>query len=94
MIPARKAAEIGLVNRLAPAHEVLPAAMEMAEIIASKSAMTLRTGKEAFYRQLEMPVADAYDYASRVMTENMLRADAEEGICAFLEKRPPRWPDA
>ena len=51
-----------------------------------------RTGKEAFYRQIEMPLADAYDYASRVMTENMLKAEAEEGICAFLEKREPKWP--
>jgi enoyl-CoA hydratase/carnithine racemase len=52
----------------------------------------VRTGKEAFYRQIEMPLADAYDYASRVMTENMLNAEAEEGICAFLEKREPQWP--
>jgi enoyl-CoA hydratase/carnithine racemase len=52
----------------------------------------VRTGKEAFYRQIEMPLAEAYDYASRVMTENMLGAEAEEGVCAFLEKRAPKWP--
>ena len=93
-IPAEKAAEIGLVNRVVPPAELIPAALDMARLIASKSPMTLKTGKEAFYRQLEMPVAEAYAYASRVMVENMLRRDAEEGIGAFLEKREPRWPDA
>ena len=52
----------------------------------------VKTGKEAFYRQLEMPLAEAYDYASQVMTENMLDAEADEGIGAFLEKREPKWP--
>ena len=94
LIPANRAAEMGLVNSVVPPEEVMPAAMALATIIASKSPMTLKTGKEAFYRQLEMPVADAYDYATRVMVENMLRADAEEGIGAFLDKRPARWPDA
>ncbi len=93
LIPASKAAEIGLVNRVVASEEVITAAMDMARVIASKSSLTLKTGKEAFYRQLEMGVADAYDYASRVMVENMLRADAEEGIGAFLEKRHPRWPE-
>ena len=51
----------------------------------------MKTGKAAFYRQIEMPLAEAYAYASRVMTENMLARDAEEGICAFIEKREPRW---
>ncbi len=94
MVPAERAAEMGLVNRVAPSDQVLTQAMKMAEIIASKSSMTLRTGKDAFYSQLEMPVAEAYDYAARIMVENMLRGDAEEGIGAFLEKRAPRWPDA
>jgi enoyl-CoA hydratase/carnithine racemase len=53
----------------------------------------VKIGKEAFYRQLEMPLADAYDYASRVMTENMLEAEAREGIDAFVEKRDPKWPE-
>ena len=63
----------------------------MAEIIASKSAHTLKIGKRAFYEQLEMPVPEAYRYASAVMVENMLARDAEEGIGAFIEKRDPVW---
>jgi len=66
--------------------------MALAQKIAAKPRATVRTGKEAFYRQIEMPLAEAYDYASRVMTENMLDAEAEEGVCAFLEKRPAKWP--
>jgi enoyl-CoA hydratase/carnithine racemase len=68
--------------------------MEMARKIASKSSMTLATGKRAFYAQREMRLAQAYDYASNVMVENMLAHDAEEGICAFIEKRAPLWQDA
>ena len=66
--------------------------MALAQKIAAKPRATVKTGKEAFYRQIEMPLAEAYDYAARVMTENMLDAEAEEGICAFLEKREPQWP--
>jgi enoyl-CoA hydratase/carnithine racemase len=66
--------------------------MALAEKIAAKPRATVRTGKEAFYRQLELPLNEAYAYAAQVMTENMLAAEAEEGICAFLEKRPPNWP--
>jgi enoyl-CoA hydratase/carnithine racemase len=91
MISAEKAAAIGLVNRVAPTGDALPAALDMASEIASKSAAILKIGKQAFYRQCELPVAEAYDYASRVMVENMLHRDADEGIGAFLEKRPPRW---
>jgi len=94
MIGAERAAAMGLVNRTVTPGEAVPAAAEMASIIASKSGPIVKIGKEAFYRQLEMPVAEAYAYASRVMTENMLARDAEEGIGAFLEKRPPRWSDA
>lgn len=91
MISAERAAAIGLVNRVAPTDDALPAALDMASEIASKSAAILKIGKQAFYRQLELPVSDAYDYASRVMVENMLHRDAEEGIGAFLEKRAPHW---
>jgi enoyl-CoA hydratase/carnithine racemase len=90
-LPAAKAAEYGLVNRVVPAQRVLPEAMAMAELVASKPKVTVAIGKEAFYRQLEMELADAYDYAAAVMVENMLHAEAKEGIGAFLEKREPDW---
>ncbi|MGH6790874.1 MAG: enoyl-CoA hydratase-related protein, partial [Pseudolabrys sp.] len=61
--------------------------------VASKSSYVLKIGKQAFYRQAEMSLADAYDYAAQVMTENMMARDAEEGICAFIEKRDPKWED-
>jgi len=67
--------------------------MEMARKIASKSSMTLATGKRAFYAQRDMPLAEAYDHASQVMVENMLAPDAEEGIGAFIDKRTPCWQD-
>ena len=62
-----------------------------ASVIASKSPQALRIGKEAFYKQLEMPVAEAYDYAASVMVNSMLTSDAQEGIGAFLGKRTPEW---
>jgi len=68
-------------------------AIKLAKKIAAKSTMTVKIGKEAFYRQLEMPLAEAYKYASDVMVENMLARDAEEGIGAFIEKREPKWED-
>ena len=94
MIPADRAAEIGLVNRAVPSDALCAAVMEMAGKIASKSSMTLATGKRAFYAQREMPLAEAYAYASQVMVDNMLARDAEEGIGAFIEKRAPQWQDA
>ena len=91
MIPAGRAREIGLVNRVVP-DERLEAEVEgLARQIAGKSPRTLAIGKEAFYRQVELGLAEAYDYASRVMTTNMLAADAAEGIDAFLGKRTPVW---
>jgi enoyl-CoA hydratase/carnithine racemase len=93
MIEAQRAAEIGLVNRVVPAGSERAAAIELARQIASKSAYTLKVGKEAFYRQAEMSLTAAYSYASEVMTENMMARDAEEGICAFIEKRKPTWQD-
>jgi enoyl-CoA hydratase/carnithine racemase len=68
-------------------------ALKLAEKIAAKSTLTVKIGKEAFYRQAEMKLADAYDYASAVMVENMLARDAEEGISAFIEKRDAKWQD-
>lgn len=93
MTPAARAAEIGLVNHAVPEGELQAATMEMARKIASKSSMTLATGKRAFYAQREMPMSEAYDYASKVMVDNMLAHDAEEGIGAFIEKRAPQWQD-
>jgi enoyl-CoA hydratase/carnithine racemase len=93
MTSASRAAEIGLVNRTVAPEALWEATMEMARKIASKSSMTLATGKRAFYAQREMALSEAYDYASRVMVENMLAGDAEEGIGAFIEKRLPRWQD-
>ena len=90
-LPADKAADYGLVNRVVPAAQVLAQAMAMAELIAAKPRATVAIGKEAFYRQLEMELTDAYDYAAGVMVENMMHAEAKEGIGAFLEKRSPDW---
>jgi enoyl-CoA hydratase/carnithine racemase len=71
----------------------LAAAHDMARRIAAKSTRIVKIGKEAFYRQIDMPVAEAYRYAAEVMVENMLVADAAEGIGAFLDKRTPEWPE-
>ena len=91
MLPAREAAEYGLVNRVVAPDKVLDEALALAALIASKPPVTVATGKEAFYKQIEMPLAEAYDYAAGVMVENMLHAESEEGIGAFLEKRPADW---
>ena len=91
MISAKDAAEYGLINRVVPDAEVLRAAVGLAGKIAAKSPVTVATGKAAFYAQAEMGLSEAYDYASKVMVENMMARDAEEGISAFLEKRKPKW---
>jgi enoyl-CoA hydratase/carnithine racemase len=93
MFTAEDAARIGLVNRVVAPGEEREEAIKLARKIASKSQHVLKIGKEAFYHQLELPLADAYRYASQVMTENMMARDAEEGICAFIEKRTPKWED-
>src|SRR5206468_11341867 len=92
-ISATTAQNIGLVNRVVAAGAERDAAIALAQQVALKSAYTVKLGKEAFYRQLEMSLGDAYHYASQVMTENMLARDAEEGIGAFIEKREPKWVD-
>lgn len=92
-VPAARAREIGLVNRVVAAGTERDAAIALAEKVALKSAYTVKLGKEAFYRQAEMNLADAYRYAAEVMTENMMARDAEEGIKAFIEKRTPTWRD-
>jgi enoyl-CoA hydratase/carnithine racemase len=92
-ISAATAKNIGLVNRVVAAGTERDAAIALAQKVALKSAYTVKLGKEAFYRQAEMSLADAYRYAAEVMTENMMARDAEEGIGAFIEKRAPKWQD-
>jgi enoyl-CoA hydratase/carnithine racemase len=91
MVDAARARELGLVNRVVPDADLARATRELAEQIAGKSKLTVAIGKEAFYRQVEMDLSQAYRYAAEVMTRNMLAHDAEEGIDAFLEKRQPQW---
>jgi enoyl-CoA hydratase/carnithine racemase len=91
LIDAETAHRFGLVNRIAPAGGALAEAQRLAAVIAGKSPLTVKTGKQAFYRQREMNLDEAYRYAAQVMTENMLARDAEEGIGAFIEKRAPAW---
>jgi len=92
-VGAEHAARIGLVNRVVAPGAEREEAIKLARQIAAKSAMTVRLGKEAFYRQAEMSLADAYRHACQVMVENMLRPDAAEGIGAFIDKRKPVWED-
>jgi enoyl-CoA hydratase/carnithine racemase len=92
-ITAEEAYRIGLVNRVVEPGAAREQALVLARQIASKSAATVRLGKEAFYRQIELGVADAYAHATEVMVKNMMAHDAAEGISAFLGKRPPRWAD-
>jgi enoyl-CoA hydratase/carnithine racemase len=93
MITAEHAARIGLVNHVTEPGRERDEAIKLAETIAAKSAMTVKLGKEAFYRQIEMPLHQAYSYTTEVIVENMLARDAEEGIAAFIDKRPPQWED-
>jgi len=93
MVSAERAAEIGLINRAVADNELAGEVDRLARQIASKSLMTLTTGKLAFYEQADMAIAEAYDYTTEIMIENMLKRDAAEGVNAFLEKRGPRWSD-
>jgi len=93
MVDAITAERFGLVNRVVDADALDDTVYGMARTIAGKSAHALKTGKEAFYRQVEMPLAEAYDYTAQVMAGNMAAADAQEGIAAFLDKRSPNWQD-
>ncbi len=92
-IDARTALLWGLVNRVVADADLAGETSALARVLASKSRHTLALGKAAFYRQIEMTAEDAYAYTSRVMAENMMARDAEEGIDAFLEKRKPVWSD-
>jgi enoyl-CoA hydratase/carnithine racemase len=90
-ISATEAERVGLINAVVPDSQLDQAVTDMARVIASKSPRTLAVGKRAFYEQADMPLADAYTYASAVMAKNMLDPDAHEGIDAFLTKRTPKW---
>ena len=90
-INANHAKEIGLINDHFPISRLEDEVLNLAKKIASKSNLTIKIGKKAFYKQLEMPLNRAYNYTSKVMTENAMYLDAQEGISAFLEKRKPNW---
>lgn len=91
-IPAQRALEFGLVNRVVPDDEVAETARSMAEIIAAKSPVPVRVGKEAFYRQATMELDEAYAFAGRTMAQNMMADDTRNGIQAFIDKRDmPDW---
>src|ERR1700749_2211928 len=92
-ISAQRAVEIGLINHVVPAGHERDAAIALAQKVARKSAHAIKLGKQAFYRQAEMNLADAYRFTAEVMTENMMAFDAIEGIGAFIEKREPKWRD-
>ena len=91
LIDAATALRIGLVNELVPAAELEARTLAFARALAAKSALTLAIGKEAFYRQAELPLAEAYAYTRTVMARNLQALDAQEGIGAFLDKRQPVW---
>ncbi len=90
-IKASYAKEIGLINDHFPKSKLNSAVLKVAKTIASKSNLTIKIGKQTFYKQLEMPLKKAYAYTSKMMTINMMSVDAKEGISAFLEKRKPKW---
>ena len=92
-VPAAEALRIGLINQVVSPNELAGAVDALAAKIASKSQITLKTGKQAFYRQLDLPLEEAYAYAAGVMVENLMQRDAEEGIAAFIAQRPPDWED-
>tara|TARA_X000001036_G_scaffold379536_1_gene370421 strand:+ start:1371 stop:2180 length:810 start_codon:yes stop_codon:yes gene_type:complete len=93
LVSADQAERIGLINKAVEDRSLKNHTLEMALKISKKSAITLKIGKEAFYKQIDMNLSDAYDYASNVMVENMLNLDAKEGISAFIDKRKPNWQD-
>ena len=90
-IKADYAKQIGLINNYFPKKNLDKEVLKIAKQIASKSNLTIKIGKEAFYKQLELPLRKAYSYTSKMMTKNMMAMDAKEGISAFLEKRTPKW---
>ena len=92
-IKANVAKRIGLINDFYPSSNLEKEVIKIANKIASKSSLVLKIGKRAFYKQLEMPIENAYEYTSEIMTENMMIKDAKEGIASFIKKRSPIWKD-
>src|SRR6202795_4219996 len=92
-VDAEEARRLGLINRVVAPAELAKETQLLARFIASKPTKTLRTGKQAFQHQLELGLSNAYDYVGEVMVQNMLHNEAIEGIDAFLDKRPPKWPN-
>ena len=90
-IKAKYAKEIGFINDYYSKSKLDTEVFKVAKKIASKSNLTIKIGKQTFYKQLEMPLKKAYTYTSKMMTLNMMAMDAKEGISAFLEKRKPQW---
>jgi len=90
-IETERAEALGLINRAVDPEQLERETFKMAEKIADKLGAAVKIGKSAFYEQMDMPLADAYEFTGNVMVENMLYRDTEEGIAAFLEKRPPNW---
>ena len=91
LIGAEKALELGLINEIVAPEQLADHTMALAKKLAAKSSLTMAIGKAAFYNQSDMDLDEAYAYASQVMVENMAAEDAQEGIAAFLDKRPPLW---
>ncbi len=90
-ISAHRAAELGLINRAVPEAELTQETMALAETLTAKLGAAVKIGKQAFYEQIQMPLDQAYAYTGEVMAQNMMHRDTEEGISAFIEKRPPNW---
>ena len=90
-LTAEDAEKFGLINKCVSLNQLENITLKFAKHIASKPSSTIKIGKEAFYKQVELPIEKAYEYTSQVMAENMLERDAKEGIEAFLKKREPFW---
>ena len=93
MIDAKKATDIGLINNNVSSKNLMQETLTLAKKVASKSSMTLKVGKQAFYVQSSLELSEAYKYTSKVMLDNILKDDAKEGIEAFIDKRDPKWKD-